>query len=76
MMRTFVTVTVSSEGEKASRVLDKFKELGFKTSLGNHDFYYEWNKKEVSPQNVIDLVDRVQDSLKGMNVRMHFVTIK
>ena len=75
-MRTYVTVTVSSEGAPASQVLEKFKELNFKTSLGNHDFYYDWKEKEITPQMVIDLVDKIQASIKGMNVRLHFVTIK
>ena len=75
-MRTYVTATVSSEGALASEMIKVFEELGFKTSLGNHDFYYAWKEKVVTPQMVVDLVDRVQKRLKGMNVRLHFVTIK
>ena len=75
-MRTYVTLTVSSEGEPASKVISKFDELGFKTSLGNHDFYYDWKEKMVTPQMVVDLVDKTQANLKGMNVSLHFVTIK
>ena len=75
-MRTYVTATVSSEGAPASKMIEVFEELAFKTSLGNHDFYYEWKEKIVTPQMVIDLVDKVQKRLKGMDVRLHFVTIK
>ena len=72
-MRTFVVVTVSSEGSSASQVTNKLIDMGFEASLGNHDFVYNWDKN-VEPEAVIRFVDDVQKKLQGMNVLLQFVT--
>ena len=74
-MKTYVTVTISSDGAKASEVFSQFEAHGFKTSMGAHDLVYEWKDKSVRPEQVIELVDKVQAKLEGTNVRMHFVTV-
>lgn len=74
-MKTYVTVTISSEGEKASIIAERFKKLGFKSTLGTHDFVYEWKEKDVVPMRVINFVDKVQEKLKGMNVLLNFTTL-
>ena len=73
-MRTFVVVTLSSEGASATQVTNKLQDLGFKTTLGNHDFVYYWDDDDITPENVIQFVDKVQASLKGMNVLLQFAT--
>ena len=74
-MKTYVTVTINSEGERASIIAEKFKELGFKSTLGTHDFVYEWKGKDIAPVQVINFVDRVQTKLKGKNVLLNFTTL-
>ncbi len=73
-MKTHVSIIVSSEGGLMSEVARIFSELGFKPTLGMHDFVYKWEETRVTPEKVIDLVDKVQTKLKGMNVGLHFVT--
>jgi len=73
IMRTFVVVTLSSEGGSASQVTNKLIDMGFDTTLGNHDFVYNWDKN-VEPEAVIKFVDNVQKNLHGMNVLLQFVT--
>jgi hypothetical protein len=73
-MRTNVSIIVSSDGGLMSDVAKIFAELGFKPTLGMHDFVYEWEETNVTPETVIDLIDKVQIKLKGMNVGLHFVT--
>jgi len=75
-MITYVTLQVSSEGEKASEITRRFKELGFETTMGSHDFAYKWKEKFVTPEVVINFVDKVQSKLNGCNVLMHFATIR
>ena len=72
-MRTFVVVSLSSEGGSASQVTNKLMDMGFETTLGNHDFVYNWDKN-VEPEAVIRFVDDVQKKLQGMNVLLQFVT--
>lgn len=73
-MRTNVSIIVSSEGGSMSEVAKSFGELGFKPTLGMHDFVYEWEETSVTPEKVIEFIDKVQKKLNGMNVGLHFVT--
>lgn len=57
-----------------SEVARRFGELGFKPTLGMHDFVYKWEETKVTPENVIDFIDKVQKKLKGMDVGLHSVT--
>jgi hypothetical protein len=73
-MKTNVSIIVSSEGGLMSEVARIFRELGFKPTLGMHDFVYGWEEAKVTPEKIIDLIDNVQIKLKGMEVGLHFVT--
>lgn len=73
-MRTNVSIIVSSEGGLMSEVAKRFVEFGFKPTLGMHDFVYEWEETNLTTEKVIELIDKVQKKLKGMNVGLHFVT--
>jgi hypothetical protein len=73
-MKTYVEVIVSTEGEKASVITDKFFDLGFKTTFGQHDFVYNW-KKFVTLPEVLIFVDNVQKKLKGTRAMLKFTTI-
>ena len=74
-MKTYVEVFVSSEGMKASEILDKLTKMGFKPAFGEQDFVYHWKKNEVLPE-ILNFVDKVQLKLKGAGVIMKFTTIK
>jgi hypothetical protein len=73
-MRTNVNIIVNSEGGLMSEVAKRFREFGFKPTLGMHDFVYEWEETNVTPETVIALIDKVQKKLKDMNVGLHFMT--
>ena len=73
-MRTNVSIIISSEGGLMSEIAGRFEELGFSPTLGMHDFVYTWEETRVTPEKVIELIDRVQMRLKGLNVGFHFVT--
>ena len=75
VMRTYITVTISSEGAKASEINERFHELGFSTTLGSHDFVYDWKEKSLTADQVINFIDKVQTKLKGMNVMISATTI-
>ena len=74
-MKTFVTVTLNSDGGLASDVTATLMDMGFNSTLGSHDFVYDWKDKDIAPSQVIDLVDKVQKKLKGMNVLLQFATV-
>ncbi len=75
-MYTYVTLQVTSEGEKASIITEKLRQMGFESTLGSHDFVYKWTEKVVTPAMVIEFVDKVQEKLKGCGVSLHFTTVQ
>ena len=75
-MKTFVTVTLNSDGGLASEVTGILLGMGFNSTLGSHDFVYDWKSKDIAPAQVIDFVDKVQKKLKGKNVLLQFATVK
>ena len=74
-MITYLTLYVAADGERASEVTRRLKELGFETTLGTNDFAYRWKEKSVTPETVIAFVDPVQSKLKGTGVLMQFTTV-
>ena len=74
-MKTYVEVYVNTDGEAASKITETFKELGFESSFGEHDFVYTW-KEDVTIPNLIDFVDKVQARLKGTGALLHFTTAR
>jgi len=74
-MKTYVEVLVSADGEKASVITERLLEMGLKTSIGEHDFVYNW-KDIVSISEVLNFVDRVQSKLKGTGAILNFITLK
>ena len=73
-MRTNVSIMVNSEGGLMSEVAERIKEIGFIPSLGMHDFRYDWKGLNVTPEKVIELIDKVQKKLKGLKVSLYFIT--
>ena len=75
-LKTYISIFLSTEGDRASNITEKLTNMGFETTLGSHDFVYDWKNKEVTPTEVINFVDKVQNHLKGTNVRFNISTIK
>ncbi|MCX8173968.1 MAG: hypothetical protein N3F63_05110 [Thermoplasmata archaeon] len=73
-MKTYLTVTFNSEGEIPSKIADILYQIGFRPTHGNYDFVYEW-KTSVNLQETIELVNRVQNALRGTNILLKFETI-
>ena len=75
-MKTYLSVLISSEGTSASDITEQLQNLGFETTMGSHDFVYDWKNNDVATEEVITFVDKVQRKLKGMNVRFNLTTFK
>jgi len=74
-MKTYVEVYVSANGEKASVITDKLFELGLKPTIGEHDFVYNW-KEEVTLNEVLKFVDKIQSKLKNSGAILKFSTFR
>lgn len=73
-MKTYVTVTFSTEGARPSVVIDALHNLGFEPTTGNYDGVYTWDK-QATIEDTIYLIDKVISSLKGMKVLLKFETV-
>jgi hypothetical protein len=73
-MKTYLTVTFTSEGAKPSEVTDRLCMLGFKPCQGTYDFVYEWDKK-ATVKDAIWFGDKVHEILKGFQVLFKLETI-
>ena len=74
-MKTYLTLTFTTEGGRPSDVTSLLQGIGFKPMTGNYDFVYDWQKKFVSAEEAVSLADRVQATLKGMKVLFKIETV-
>jgi hypothetical protein len=66
----------SSESEiSAKEIVKRLQEIGFTTSLGAYDYQFDWERIDVSMDEVLQLVDRVTDKLRGTKCWFHFSSI-
>ena len=63
----------SEGGASVKEVVNRLSELGFTVSLGKYDYQYKWNH-DASAEEVLNLVDKAIDTLKGCKVWIHFST--
>jgi len=73
-MKTYLTLMFNSEGSPPSKVKDQLLNLGFKTTKGNYDFVYEWDK-DVDLEQLVWFADKVHAALKNHNVYFTIETI-
>ncbi len=73
-MKTFLTIWFSSEGAGPLVVVERLRSLGFKPLRGEYDHVYDWGR-EVSLEEVLELCNRVHQTLKGLNVLYKIETI-
>ncbi|MCJ7571581.1 MAG: hypothetical protein MUO82_06870 [Candidatus Thermoplasmatota archaeon] len=74
-METYIDVFLSSDGEKASIIFNKLKEMGLKYHMGDHDFLYDW-KGIAKISEELAFIDKIQENLKGTGVILKFTTIR
>ena len=73
-MKTYLTIWFSSEGADPSTVVQMLQSMGFKPIKGAHDHVYDW-KKETTLDEVLQLVNNVHQTLKGLNVLYKIETV-
>ena len=67
-MKTYLTIMFNSEGSMPSEVRDQLLNLGFKAAAGNYDFVYEWDKEEVTVEDLVWFADKIHSTLRKNNV--------
>jgi len=54
----------TKNNKKPSEIADELNKLGFDSSLGTVDFVYEWQKRNPSKEDVLELADKVSEILE------------
>jgi len=67
LTKTYLTLWFNSEGKAPTSAMMKLQEIGFKPSIGKHDFVYAW-KQEIGLEDISKLGDTVHKKLKGLKV--------
>ena len=67
-MKTYLTITFNSEGSSPSDVRNHLLNLGFSAAKGNYDFIYDWDKEEVTVEDLVWFADKIHSTLKKNNV--------
>jgi len=74
-METYIDIFLSPDGEKISVINKKLLEMGLKSTIGEHDYIYNW-KCIVKMDEEIQFIDKVLSNLKGTGVILRFTTIR
>ena len=73
-MKTYLILWFNSDGSKPYEITQRLLGLGFRPVRGNYDYAYEWDKK-ATMDDIIRFADKVQLTLKGMNVLFRIETL-
>lgn len=74
-METFIDLYISADGEKLSLIIKKLTDMGFKPTIGEHDFVYKW-EGIVSIEEEIDFIEKIQKNLKGTGAILKFKSLR
>lgn len=73
-MKTYLTVTFSSEGGRPSVINRTLANLGFHPATGAHDWVYEW-PGDASVEEVLHFADQIHAELEGLQVFFEMETV-
>lgn len=65
--KAHLTLWFNSEGKAPTSVIMKLQEIGFRPSMGKHDFVYSW-KQGIGLKEISKLGDTIHETLKGSKV--------
>jgi hypothetical protein len=68
-VKTYLKLEFSSEGARPSDVIKRLEELGWKPVIGEYDFVMEAGPGEGVGESFRRMLDKLQETLRGTNVR-------
>jgi len=73
-MKSYLVVWFSSEGGNPSEVNRRLAAMGFQAMQGAYDYVYDWGSN-ASIDDILQIGDRVQLTLKGLDVMFKIETV-
>ena len=74
-METYIDLYINVDGQKISAIHSKIIEMGFKPTIGEHDFVYSW-KGIVTIDEEIKFIEKLQNHLKGTGAILKFSSVR
>ncbi|MEM3342292.1 MAG: hypothetical protein QW728_06325 [Thermoplasmata archaeon] len=74
-MKTYLKLILHSEGASPQQVVSVLKKFGFEPAIGIHDLEKNWGKEKKEVAEILDFIEKVHESLKGLNVSYEITTI-
>ena len=73
-MKSYLIVWFNSEGGRPSEITQRLMSMGFKPVQGEYDYVYDWSDS-VNTDEILQIGDKVQHTLKGLNVMFKIESI-
>jgi len=67
-LKTYLNIIFCSEGANPIEVVERLRSIGFKPLKGVHDHVYDWGRKKVELEDVLQIASSVHETLKGLKV--------
>lgn len=67
-MKTYLTLILYSEGANPIEIVERLRSLGFKPVTGVHDHVYDWGRRRVELEDILQIASSVHETLKGLKV--------
>jgi hypothetical protein len=63
--KTYLILHFGTQGAKPTELAKKLSEIGFNAEFGAIDFIYSWGEEKPSKEQVLELADKVAETLSG-----------
>lgn len=63
--KTFLILHFGTNGVKPTDLADRLDKIGFNAELGAVDFIYMWGENKPTKKQVLELANKVAETLKG-----------
>jgi len=67
-VKTYLTLILYSEGANPIEIVDRLRSLGFEPITGVHDHVYDWGRRRVELEDILQIASSVHETLKGLKV--------
>ena len=67
-MKTYLTLILYSEGANPIEIVERLRSLGFEPVTGVHDHVYDWGRRKVELEDILQIASSVHETLKGLKV--------
>jgi hypothetical protein len=73
--KTYLIMYFGTNGNmKMTDIVKKVEELGFSSALGPTDFIYSWGEEEPKKEEVLDLGNKLIETLHGSDITFNLDT--